>query len=198
MARKQRKDLVRRRPSREYRKVCWISAEGTTERDYFSMDVFKDSAYAIKFPKDIHPSRRNPEAVLKRFEKMLREEDFRKGDIAWLVVDVDSYAESELQQLLEWESEDPRHHVAISNPKFELFLALHFANASGCTTSASVDAELKRRMRQYKKRLSPRQFDRDSILAACNRSELRRRNGDSAIPDPGTTDVHKLVRQLIA
>lgn len=198
MARKQRKELVRRRPSREYRKVCWISAEGTTERDYFSMDVFKDSAYAIKFPKDIHPSRRNPEAVLKRFEKMLREDDFRKGDIAWLVVDVDSYAESELQQLLEWESEDPRHHVAISNPKFELFLALHFGNASGCTTSASVDAELKRHMRQYKKRLGPRQFDRDSILAACNQSELRRRNGEPAFPSPGTTDVHKLVRQLIA
>ena len=161
------------------------------------MDVFKDSSYAIRFPKDIHPSRRNPEAVLKRFEKMLRGEDFRKGDIAWLVVDVDSYDETELQGLLKWESEDPRHHVAISNPKFELFLALHFGNASGCTTSASVDAELKKHMRQYKKRLNPRQFDRDVILAACDRSELRRRNGDSAIPDPGTTDAHKLVRQLI-
>lgn len=198
MAKKQRKELVRRRPSREYRKVCWISAEGTTERDYFSMDVFKDSSYAIRFPKDIHPSRRNPEAVLKRFEKMLRGEDFRKGDIAWLVVDVDSYDEAELQGLLKWESGDPRHHVAISNPKFELFLALHFGNASGCTTSASVDAELKKHMRQYKKRLNPRQFDRDVILAACDRSELRRRSGDSSIPDPGTTDAHKLVRQLIA
>lgn len=198
MAKKQRKELVRRRPSREYRKVCWISAEGTTERDYFSMDVFKDSSYAIRFPKDIHPSRRNPEAVLKRFEKMLRGEDFRKGDIAWLVVDVDSYDEAELQGLLTWESGDPRHHVAISNPKFELFLALHFGNASGCTTSASVDAELKKHMRQYKKRLNPRQFDRDVILAACDRSELRRRSGDSSIPDPGTTDAHKLVRQLIA
>lgn len=97
MAKKQRKELVRRQPNREYRKVCWISTEGATERDYFSMDVFKESSYAIRFPKDIHPSRRNPEAVLKRFEKMLRGEDFRKGDIAWLVVDVDSYDEAELQ-----------------------------------------------------------------------------------------------------
>ena len=98
------------------------------------MDVFKGSPVAVKFPKDTHPDRRNPAAVLKRFEKAMRTEDFRKGDEAWLVVDVDTWAEDKLSNLLAWAKLDPRHHLAISNPKFELSLVMHFERANGCTT----------------------------------------------------------------
>lgn len=198
MPKRRRKDLGRKPPSREYRKVCWISAEGKTERDYFSMELFKRSPYAIKFPKDIHPNRRNPAAVLKRFQKALREEDFRKDDEAWLVVDVDSYDESELMQLVEWERNNARCHVAISNPKFELFLALHFAGVSGCTTPNAVDAELKKHLPQYKKRVDPRQFSIEEVLRACDRSEARRRGRNKPpIPAPGETDAYLLARKLL-
>lgn len=197
MPKKQRKDLRRKPATREYRRVCWISAEGKTERDYFSMEAFKRSPYAIRFPKDIHPNRRNPAAVLKRFQKMLKDEDFRKGDVAWLVVDVDSYDASELKQLVDWERESPRHHVAISNPKFELFLVLHFGSASGCTTPNAVDAELKKHMGQYKKRIDPRQFSLAEILKACERAEVRRRGCAGPVPAAGATDAHLLVRCLL-
>lgn len=197
MPKGKRRELGRKPASREYRKVCWISAEGKTERDYFSMEVFKRSPYAVKFPKDIHPSRRNPAAVLKRFKKTLREEDFRKGDVAWLVVDVDSYDEAELNGLIEWQNESPQHHVAISNPKFELFLALHFGNAAGCTTSNAVDAELKKHFAQYKKRVDARRFSLGEVLGACERAEARRRSSADPIPPAGATDAHLLVRQLL-
>lgn len=198
MPKKRRRELGRRLPSREIRKVCWISAEGKTEQDYFSMEVFKQSSYAIRFPKDIHPNRRNPAAVLKRFQKALREEDFRKGDEAWLVVDVDSYDTSELMQLVAWEKESPQHHVAISNPKFELFLALHFPGVSGCATPNVVDAEMKKHMGQgYRKRIDSRQFSLEDVLRACERSEERRRGRVGPVPPEGTTDAHLLVRQLL-
>lgn len=197
MPKKVRKGLGRKPASREYRKVCWISAEGKTERDYFSMEVFKRSSYAVRFPKDIHPNRRNPAAVLKRFQKMLREEDFRKGDIAWLVVDVDSYDMVELSRLIEWQGQDPRHYVAISNPKFELFLALHFGNASGCTTPNAVDVELKKHFAQYKKRIDARRFSLEEVLAACERAEIRRRGDSGPVPSAGMTDVYLLARQLL-
>ncbi len=197
MPKKQRKNLRRKPATREYRRVCWISAEGKTERDYFSMEAFRRSSFAIRFPKDIHPNRRNPTAVLKRFQKTLREEDFRKDDMAWLVVDVDSYDMSELMRLVDWERENPRHHIAISNPKFELFLVLHFGNAAGCTTPTTVDAELRKHMVQYKKRIDSRQFSLAEILEACERSEVRRRGCTGPIPAVGTTDVHLLVRCLL-
>lgn len=196
MVKKQRKDLVRRTASREYRSVCWIGTEGTTERDYFSMTVFKRSPYAIKFPKDIHPNRRNPEAVLKRFKKALSGSNFRKGDLAWLVVDVDNYSEAELQLLLDWEKERSSYHVAISNPKFELFLVMHYEDGSGCTTPNAVDAALKKHLKQYKKRLSPSQYSASEINEACDRAEAKRRPCKRAMPDPGVTDVYQLVRHL--
>lgn len=56
----------------------------------------------------------------------MRTEDFRKGDEAWIVVDVDTWGDVEFAELLSWAASDPRHHLAISNPKFELFLVMHF------------------------------------------------------------------------
>ena len=61
----------------------------------------------------------------------MRTEEFREGDEAWIIVDVDTWDETEFSQLLDWTKEDPRHHLAISNPKFELFLIMHFERAVG-------------------------------------------------------------------
>lgn len=92
MARKKGGLAARRTSVREYRDVCWVSAEGTTERDYLGMAAFKGAPVSVRFPKNTHPNRHNPAAVLKRFEKALRENDFRAGDEAWLVVDVDEWS----------------------------------------------------------------------------------------------------------
>ena len=100
MARRKSGLAPRRTNVRDYRCVCWVSAEGATERDYLGMAVFKDAQVSVKFPKNTHPNRHNPAAVLKRFEKVLRENDFRAGDEAWLVVDVDDWDEDEFGELL--------------------------------------------------------------------------------------------------
>ena len=116
MARKRQDTLSRRTGTRKYRPVCWMSAEGQTERDYFTMDVFRDAGKAIRFPKDIHPDRHNPAAVLKRFQKALRTEDFRAGDEAWIVVDVDEWDRGELEALLAWARKDDRRVPARREP----------------------------------------------------------------------------------
>ena len=99
MGKRRNNTLVRRTGQRPYRPVCWVSTEGTTERDYFRMAVFKDTRASVKYPKDVHPSRRNPAAVLKRLQKEIGSEGLRKGDEAWIVVDMDNY-EGELGELL--------------------------------------------------------------------------------------------------
>lgn len=63
----------------------------------------------VKFPKDIHPDRRNPTAVLKRFRKAMRTKDFRKGDEVWIVVEVDAWEQSEFAELLSRAESNPRH-----------------------------------------------------------------------------------------
>lgn len=71
MARKKGGLAARRTSVREYRDVCWVSAEGTTERDYLGMAAFKGAPVSVRFPKNTHSNRHNPAAVLKRFEKAL-------------------------------------------------------------------------------------------------------------------------------
>lgn len=198
MSRRRKDTLKRKQPTRQYRSVCWISAEGQTERDYFTMDVFRGSSgMSIKFPEKIHPSRTNPSAVLKRFKKALAKCDFRKTDKAWIVVDVDTWNEAEFKELLDWAQSDSRFNIAISNPKFELFLIMHFENGNGCTTSERVDSVLKRYIAGYNKRLKSSQFDLETVCGAVEHAKQKRKSCKSNIPDPGMTDVHLLIEALL-
>ena len=197
MARRMKDTLSRRTGTRKYRPVCWVSAEGRTERDYLRMAVFKDAPVSVRFPKDIHPGRRNPAQVLKRFTKAMREEDFRRGDEAWVVVDVDDWDESEFAELLAWAESDQRHHLAISNPKFELFLVMHFEKANGCTTAPKVDATLKRYLPRYAKRISATQFTEADVKAAIENAKSKRAAWKGAVPAPGMTDAHLLASRMI-
>ena len=64
MGKRKNNTLVRRTGLRAYRPVCWVSAEGATERDYFRMVVFKDARASVKYPKNVHPSR-----ILRQFSR---------------------------------------------------------------------------------------------------------------------------------
>ena len=197
MARRRKDTLSRRTGTRKYRPVCWVSVEGQTEKDYLRMAAFRDAPVSVRFPKDIHPGRHNPSQVLKRFQKVMREKDFRKNDEAWIVVDVDDWGETEFSELLAWAESDSRHHLAVSNPKFELFLVMHFEKGNGCTTASNVDAALKRHLPRYDKRLGPTAFSKDEIRAAVENASAKRAGCKLAFPNPGMTDVHLLANRLL-
>lgn len=197
MAKRKNDSLRRKAGTREYRNVCWVSAEGQTEKDYLSMSVFKGADVSVRFPKDIHPDRRNPRQVLKRFQKAMRTEDFRKGDEAWIVVDVDTWDNSEFAELLAWAESDPRHRLAISNPKFELFLVMHYERGKGCTTPQKVDSSLRKSWPRYAKRIPVTQFTLDQVRTAIENARAKRAGCREAIPALGMTDAHLLVGRLI-
>ena len=113
-----------------------------------------------------------PTAVLKRLQKEIGSKGLRTGDEAWVVVDVDDN-EGELGDLLEWCDSHPGYHLAVSNPKFELFLVMHFERANGCTTAAKVDAALKRYMLGYDKRLTPTQFSLAEVKCAVENARAK-------------------------
>lgn len=198
MGKRKNDTLSRRKPFREYRRICWVSTEGLTEKDYFQMNVFKrGDGPSVRFPRNVHPDRRNPIQVMKRFEKAMKTEDFRSGDEAWLVVDVDTWNREELHELLRWQEADLRHHLAVSNSKFELFLLMHFERAGGCTTSQKIDAAIKRHMPRYDKRLGPTAFDADSVGIAIESARIKRAACESALPMPGITDAYLLAERLL-
>ena len=54
---------------------------------------------------------------------------------AWLVVDKDQWTDDQLIKLLEWSQKADNYGFALSNPKFEYWLLLHFEDASGVKNS---------------------------------------------------------------
>lgn len=197
MAKRKNNTLSRKTKNRPYRAVCWVSAEGKTEKDYFKMDAFVRPEIVVKFPKETRSNRHNPISVLERLQVNMKKETFRKGDEAWVVVDVDRWEKSEFSKLLKWVEADSRHHLAISNPKFELFLLMHFDKGNGCTTAQAIDSALKRCMPQYEKRINADQFGAEDVKVAINNASMKRRSCNNIIPDPGMTDAYLLAEQLI-
>ena len=74
MARRRNGLPQRKTGLREYRDVCWVSTEVTTERDYLQREGYKGSATAVQIPHTVLPTRQNPPS---RAAKPLRRQRLR-------------------------------------------------------------------------------------------------------------------------
>lgn len=196
-----RDPLRQKRGKRKIRKVIHVLPEGQTERDYLAMDAIQCAVQsggrvALKVVKG-HKGQTDPASLVRQMKAHLRKQDFRSDDEAWLVIDVDEWTDEQIARAISWESSDPRHHLAISNPKFELFLLMHYCDAKGCATPADVDKRLKHYLPDYKKRLARGLFSLSQVTEAVSRS--RRCDRDQLLGNDATvgTEVGGLIARLV-
>ena len=123
-----------------YRKLFVIATEGTkTEPQYF--DLFKNSQHSVvKCVKSKHHA---PHQVLGRLKDRLNQEALSASDEAWLVVDKDKWTDDQLAQLHAWSQEADNYGFALSNPKFEYWLLLHFEPGTNIGSSRECSNRLK-------------------------------------------------------
>ena len=184
---------------RRYRKLFIIAVEGVkTEPQYFA--VFKQqseqSVIQINCLKGGHDS--SPPQVLKRMADHLKRETLKKSDEAWLVVDKDHWTDEQLMQLYEWSNQAQNYGFALSNPKFEYWLLLHFEDGTGITSSRACSDRLKRHLPDYDKGIDARAITQDRINEAVRRA--RQRDIPPCADWPrifGGTTVYKLVEKLL-
>ena len=69
-------------------------------------------------------------------------EGLKKSDEAWLVVDKDQWTDEQLSQLHQWSLKAKNYGFALSNPKFEFWLLLHFEDGSGVSSSQICSQKL--------------------------------------------------------
>jgi hypothetical protein len=172
-----------------------IVAEGTvTEQEYFSL-LNTESIVQVKCIKN----QRNlpPKDALNRVQEYVRKEKLKKKDEAWVVVDRDSWKEEHLHELHAWAQTRSNYGFALSNPKFEYWLLLHFEDANGVATSEDCDRKLSKHVHGYDKHVSARDFTREKVLAAATRARKRDTPPCADWPrKPGTT-VYKLVEKIL-
>ncbi|MBF0109428.1 MAG: RloB domain-containing protein [Magnetococcales bacterium] len=182
---------------RRYRRLFVIAVEGVkTEPRYFAIFNDQHSVIRVNCLKGSHDSA--PPQVLKRMEDHLRQENLRSTDEAWLVVDKDQWTDEQLAQLHAWAQARDNYGFALSNPRFEYWLLLHFEDGTGITSSRNCNDRLKRHLPGYDKKIDTRKITHDRIDQAIRRSRLRDNPPCTDWPRTlGSTTVYKLVENIL-
>ena len=98
---------------------------------------------------------------------------------------------------LKWADGHDNYGFALSNPKFEYWLLLHFENANGVATADECDRRLRKHLPGYDKHVDSRHFTPDLIRTAAERPRKRDTPPCTDWPrKPGTT-LYKLVEKIL-
>ncbi len=180
-----------------YRKLFVIAAEGSkTEPLYFGILNSQRSVIQVSCLTSDHKS--SPHHVLKRMENHLKQEGLRASDEAWLVVDKDQWTDEQLQQLHAWSLKKDNYGFALSNPKFEYWLLLHFENGTGIGSSKDCSSRLEQHLPDYDKVIDARKITRTQIDDAIRRAMVRDNPRCTDWPRRiGGTTVYKLVENIL-
>jgi hypothetical protein len=181
---------------RRYRTLFIIAVEGLkTEQHYFHMLQCQQSVVHVKCLKGTKAS--SPPQVLKRMEDHLRRNALRSSDEAWLVVDKDQWEEEQLGQLYAWSQSRANYGFAVSNPKFEYWLLLHFEDGAGIASSRDCSDRLRRHLPDYDKGFDMRKISHGQIDDAIRRGQLRDTPACADWPRvSGVTTVYRLVERI--
>lgn len=192
--------FVRPSPERLYLRRVVIAAEGrVTEPRYFLIvrSLYRDTACLVISAKTPSSNCSNPHEALRSLEQWISKNGpWKKNDEAWLVVDKDSWTEAQLSELYDWVSQaDERRFkrgLALSDPKFEYWLLLHFED-SGVVNSKDCTRKLKKYLPRYNKQIDDHDFSQECVQLAISRARHRDGQGSGA-----STTVYKLVESILS
>jgi hypothetical protein len=191
-----RRQFQRPLGERRYRRLFVIAAEGgKTEPQYFA--IFNDqSIIKVNCLKGKNES--SPQQVLKRMEDYLKKESLRKSDEAWLVVDKDQWRDDQLVLLNDWAQSRGNYGFALSNPKFEYWLLLHFEDGARVSSSRDCSERLRRHLPDYDKGINAAKITPDRISDAIRRARTRDNPPCEDWPRSTGTTIYRLINQILA
>lgn len=190
-----RRKFQRRLGELRYRKLFVLAVEGVkTEAQYFAIFNNQLAVIRVNCLRGKHDS--SPPQVLKRMADYLRKEELRSSDEAWLVVDKDQWTDEQLTLLQDWAQTRDNYGFALSNPKFEYWLLLHFEDGTGIASSRDCSDRLKRHLPGYDKGIDIRQITLKRIDEAIRRAKLRDNPPCTGWPKTTGTTVYRLVEAI--
>ena len=193
---KGRRRFVRPPGKRRYRKMFVLATEGRkTESQYFEIFKGRNLVVHIEFLKRKGDSA--PLQVLERMRNYLKRKGLKNSDEAWLVVDKDQWTDNQLLQLHEWAQEADNHGFALSNPKFEFWLLLHFEDGKGVSNSRTCSQRLERYIPGYDKDINVRKISDNMIKEAIERAKKRDTPACRDWPRNTGTTVYRLVENIL-
>lgn len=174
----------RRVEYREEKKRYLISVEGgVTEREYFERlkKLYWDRCNITVLSRKTESTPANVVEHMSKYRGSLV-----TGDEKWCVVDKDRWPADQLQKLRDWKSEDDSisRNVAMSNPKFEMWLVAHFRDLP--STSPSWHEVLNAFMPDYDKHIDKDKITDESVRSAIARGRVLTPSGEPPESTYGT------------
>ena len=196
MTRRERRTFSRPPGQRPYRRVFTIATEGAkTEPSYFRMFDGRSGIQIEFVPTGCGSS---PDRVLAAMKRFLRANPPTAGDEAWIVVDRDQWTDEQLSAVHAWSLESVGRGLAVSNPKFEYWLLLHFEDGNDIAGARQCQQRLERHLPNYQKAALEITKLEGGVVAAVEQG--RRRDAPPCADWPRTTGttVYRLVERLLA
>ena len=198
------------------RKKRPLDRDGGIVRDASLMVIASEDTYAVKvyFSRfrtrqvqfrvlSTEDGKSSPKDVVDRLNEFKKEFQTLDGDQFWYCGDLDHWAQSghianftEALRLCR----QADYHIAISNPCFELWLLLHFADldASHSAKGADVEAQLSANANGYSKRIGcMAAISPEMVHDAIRRSKALDVTPADVIPQVPTTRVYLIVEELL-
>lgn len=191
-----RRHFIRRTEVREYRKRFLLATEGKTEQQYFNWFKRQYDSVLIKFAPQKN-SESAPQHVLKRMESFLKEESLENIDEAWLVVDKDQWTDEQLMLLHKWSQTRKNRYLALSNPKFEFWLLLHFEDGKEIRNSNDCSRRLKQYLPDYDKDIKENKISLEGIKNAIDRAKKYDNPPCDDWPRKTGSTVYRLVENIL-
>ena len=113
-----------------------------------------------------------------------------------VILDKDENSDEVLNSLQGWAKKFPEKcKVAITFPKFELFLLMHYGDVSGLNTAGAIDSQMEIYQPGYSRKKIPNleRLSADSVLAALKRAKLAK----NQLPERDASQIADLVEWLI-
>ena len=196
------------------RKKRPLNRDGGVLRDASLIVIASEDTYAVKqyfaqfrmrrvqvIVAHTEDCRSSPEHVMERLQTFKNEYATEDNDQFWLCIDTDHWSgDSHISNLIRVLSECNKagFKVAISNPCFELWILLHFADhRDGQCLCKDITDRLENVLGSYNKQCCAKiQLTHEMVLQAMVRA--RALNGvEDGLPTNPSTDVYKILDEII-
>jgi len=184
---------------RETRPIFLIATEGRrTEPNYLNLKLFKPPETSVITRLLPTRSSSSPIAVLKRMQKYVRDCELREKDELWLVIDKNQWRVEDLDALFDWTKLDDNRNLAVSNPKFEYWLLLHFEDGTGVRNPSECSDRLKHHCPNFSKNSIPvRRITKEKVQDAIRRARLKDSPPCEKWPVVYGTTVYRMVERIV-
>lgn len=179
----------------QYRRFV-ISCEGSvTEREYFSrLQTLCWNGVILDILTNRNES--SPMQVLERLRTYRK--SLSAKDEMWCVVDKDKWPPAQFNDQTIWQREPSPvfRGIALSNPKFELWLLAHFQELPSMCGASECDRLLELHHPDCGKHIEPSRFVLPTMRAAIERASIACPSGSPPFEVTGT-NVGELVRRIL-